>query len=151
MILKKERSMIVAISADQGQGLASPVAHHFGRCRYFVLVHLEDGNERDVSVLENPFWQAHRPGQVPGFLQQRDVGVVISGGMGRKASEMFKAGGIQPLQCEAQTVGEALEAYLRGGLSEPDPCHGGHHHGHGRGHGHGCRDHNGSHDQDEMN
>ena len=33
--------MRIAVSADTNQGLESQVAHHFGRCPYFVLVDLK--------------------------------------------------------------------------------------------------------------
>ena len=48
--------MRIAVSADTGGGLDSPVSPHFGRCPYYVLVDLDD---RDVlkipQVLTDPY------------------------------------------------------------------------------------------------
>ncbi len=62
--------MRIAISADSNNGLESAVAAHFGRCPYFALIDVEGTEVGEVSVIDNPFYANHSPGQVPGFIKR---------------------------------------------------------------------------------
>ncbi|MBC8507870.1 MAG: NifB/NifX family molybdenum-iron cluster-binding protein [Anaerolineales bacterium] len=134
--------MRIAISSNDNIGLESKVSHHFGRCPYFVLVDVNNGNSQEFQVIENPFFQQHTPGQVPQFINQQHADVMICGGMGRRAIAFFEAFGIATATGADGTVATTLERYLKGELPEAQPCshsehgehgHGDHHHGH---HGH---------------
>jgi predicted Fe-Mo cluster-binding NifX family protein len=114
--------MRVAISADNNQGLDSVVSPHFGRCPYFILVDLEDRSVENVQGVDNPFYSQHRPGQVPGFINNQDVDVMLTGGMGGRAIGFFRQYGIQAVTGAYGTVRHALEQYLGGELQGAAPC-----------------------------
>lgn len=132
--------MRIAISAENAQGLDSSVAHHFGRCPYFALVDLEEKEIQGCQVIENPFFASHQPGQVPGFIKEQGVDVMISGGMGGRAIQFFSQFEIETATGAQGTVREVVEGYLGGSLKSASPCKESVEHGHGQGHGH---DHHG--------
>lgn len=127
--------MRIAISADSNDGLNSTVAHHFGRCPYFVLIDVEDDEVQDVNVVDNPYYSAHQPGQVPGFIKEQGADVMLSGGMGRRAIQFFEQYGIESATGATGTAGSALECYLSGDMASAAPCkESEEHHQHGHHH-----------------
>jgi predicted Fe-Mo cluster-binding NifX family protein len=122
--------MRIAISAETNNELESLVAHHFGRCPFFVIVDLEDREVKKVQVIDNPFYHAHQPGQVPKFIKERNADVMLSGGMGGRAIEFFRQFGIETATGASGTVRQALEQYLGGELSGAAPCKESVEHGH---------------------
>ena len=123
--------MRIAISIDTNNKLESIVAHHFGRCPYFALVDLEGREVKDVQVIDNPFYNGHQPGQVPGFIYQQNANVMLSGGMGGRAIQFFQQYGIEAATGASGTVQQALEYYLKGELTGAAPCKESVDHGHG--------------------
>jgi predicted Fe-Mo cluster-binding NifX family protein len=114
--------MRIAISAETNNGLESTVSHHFGRCPYFVLVDIEQEEVKRVEVIDNPHFQQHQPGMVPGFINDQKADVMLSGGMGRRAIAFFEGYGIGASTGATGTVEAAVKAYLNGGLREAAPC-----------------------------
>lgn len=114
--------MRIAISADDSNGLDSVVSPHFGRCPYYVLVDLDDREVSAIDVVENPFYSRHQPGQVPGFIDQQGVDVMLAGGMGRRAIAIFQQYNIEAVTGAAGSVRHALEQYLGGALEGAAPC-----------------------------
>jgi predicted Fe-Mo cluster-binding NifX family protein len=112
----------VAVSADDANGLDSVVSPHFGRCPYYVFVDLEGQEVRRVSAEANPFYDQHAPGQVPTFIHEQGVGVMLTGGMGRRAIGFFEQYGIHPVTGASGTVRHALEQFLGGQLQGAEPC-----------------------------
>jgi predicted Fe-Mo cluster-binding NifX family protein len=133
-------SVRIAFSAENDRGMDSVVSHHFGRCPYFVLADVESGAQKRITTVENPFFGNHQPGQVPRFLRSQGADVIISGGMGWRAIEFFRAEAIEAVTGASGTAGEMLDAYLAGRLKGAGPCEDSrsHAHGSGHGHGHGC-------------
>ena len=99
--------MRIAISTDDKNGLESTASHHFGRCPCSV---------------DNPFFERHEPGQVPGFINENNVKVMISGGMGRRAIDFFDQYGIQVATGASGKVSDVIQNYLDGRLSGAAPC-----------------------------
>jgi predicted Fe-Mo cluster-binding NifX family protein len=114
--------MRIAISADEKEGLDSTIGPHFGRCPYFVIVDVENHEVEDVTEVENPFYGAHRPGQVPGFINDQEVDVMLTGGMGARAMQFFSQYGIEPVTGAVGTVRMSVEQYLGGELGGAAPC-----------------------------
>jgi predicted Fe-Mo cluster-binding NifX family protein len=114
--------MRIAISAESKDGLDSPVSHHFGRCPFFVLVDVEGLEIKAVTSVENPFYAAHSPGQVPGFIKSQRANVMLAGGMGRRAVSFFQQYGIETATGASSTVRQAVQGYLGGELRGSEPC-----------------------------
>lgn len=121
--------MKIAVAA-----MGTSVAGHFGHCENFILFDTAEGKIISEQSIPNP---GHRPGFLPNFLADNGAEVIISGGMGGGAVDIFNQRGVEVVvgvEGEART---AVEAYLAGELhSTSSICHrhehagecGGHHH-----------------------
>jgi ArsR family transcriptional regulator len=115
--------MRIAVASDDGNGLDALISQHFGRCPYYTLVEVEAGEVKEVSVVDNPFYDSHgEPGQVPGFIHSQGAQVIIAGGMGPRAISFFNQFGIETVTGTSGKVSDALNSYLGGGLSGSEPC-----------------------------
>jgi len=123
--------MRIAFSANSPNGLEAEVHPHFGRCPYFVLVDVDTEMPQSVTAIPNPYYGAHEPGQVPAYIHQQGAKVMITGGMGGRAMQMFDQLGIDPVTGAAGTVGEALAQYLSGALAGAASCAESREHGRG--------------------
>jgi predicted Fe-Mo cluster-binding NifX family protein len=112
----------VAVSAEDPRGLESVVSPHFGRCPYYVLVDLDERQVECVEAVENPYYAAHQPGQVPRFIHSQGADVMLAGGMGRRAIGLFQEYRIEAVTGASGTVRHALEQYLHGALQGAAPC-----------------------------
>jgi len=87
---------------------------HFGHSEQFAIVDTEDGQIRRKDLLTPP---PHEPGVLPRWLQELGVKVVIAGGMGRRAQDIFSQRGIEVVVGAPSETPEALiQNYLQGTL-----------------------------------
>ncbi|MBN1873404.1 MAG: NifB/NifX family molybdenum-iron cluster-binding protein [Anaerolineae bacterium] len=128
--------MRIAVSANENKGLTSVVSPHFGRCPYFILIDLDGEDITAVQTITNPYYNAHQPGQVPGFIHGQTVDVMLTGGMGGRAVTVFEQYGIQPVTGASGTVQDTLDQFLSGALTGVAPCRESVEHGHGHEHHH---------------
>lgn len=128
--------MRIAVSVEENHGLESQVAHHFGRCPYFALVEVIEKEIQSVSVIDNPYFESHQPGQVPGFIKEQNAQVMLSGGMGRRAIQFFTDFGIEAATGATGTVLNTVRAFLDGKLRGASSCAESEAHSHRHGHGH---------------
>lgn len=97
------------------------VAGHFGHCENFIFFDTEDGKIVSVKSVPNP---GHRPGFLPNFLADNGAQVIIAGGMGGGAVEIFNERGVEVIVGAQGDAREAVEAYLKGELvSTGSICH----------------------------
>ena len=122
--------MRIAVSVETNNELESEVAHHFGRCPYFALVDVDGTEFKAVKVIQNPYYGAHQPGQVPGFIKEQNADVMLSGGMGGRAIQFFEQFDIKTATGATGTVRNAVESYLGGELKGAAPCKESVEHGH---------------------
>lgn len=73
---------------------AGNLCMHFGHCEVFTIVDY-DWNNKKVLKVEQVTPPAHEPGLLPKWLHERDVNVVIAGGMGSRAQNLFTQNNIQ--------------------------------------------------------
>lgn len=90
------------------------VAGHFGHCPNFNIFTIVDGKIAGQESIPNP---GHTPGFLPNFLHGLGVTVVISGGMGAGAIEIFCERQIETIVGISGEAVAAVEAYLRGELA----------------------------------
>ena len=102
------------------------MTEHFGHCVNFMLYEAEHGRIVAEESVENP---GHKPGFLPNFLADRGVQVILSGGMGQEAVDIFNAREAEVVTGVSGGVRAAVELYLRGELrSTGSVCHEHQHH-----------------------
>lgn len=114
--------MRIAVSADDGSGLDSAVSPHFGRCSHYLLADIDGREVKQIQVVENPYYDHHERGKVPGFIKSQGADVMLTGGMGRRAIGLFQQYGIEAVTGATGSVRHALEQYLGGALQGAEPC-----------------------------
>lgn len=98
----------IAVAADNGQ-----VAEHFGHCAEFMIFDVENNQIAKSETLPNP---GHRPGFLPNYLADLGVNIIISGGMGAGAVQIFNERQIEVVVGAKGDAQSATEAYLQGSL-----------------------------------
>jgi len=87
------------------------VSEHFGHCSQFAIFDTSGSDVTAQRWVDNP---GHKPGFLPVFLKEQGVDVVIAGGMGRMARELFEAQGIQAVTGVTGMIGDVVREYLLG-------------------------------------
>ena len=72
--------------------LNGELTQHFGHCEKFAIVETKDKQVTNEFYLTPP---VHQPGVYPRFLAEHGVHVIISGGMGQKAQDLFAQNNIE--------------------------------------------------------
>lgn len=108
--------MKIAVAA-----MGTAVAGHFGHCENFIFFDTQDGKILSEQSVPNP---GHRPGFLPNFLADHGAQVVIAGGMGGGAVEIFNERGVQVVVGAQGDARAAVQAFLAGELvSTGSVCH----------------------------
>lgn len=100
--------MKIAVASD-----GKYVSGHFGHCEGFTIYEAEEGKVSNQSFTSNP---GHRPGYLPVFLKGLDVNVIIAGGMGETAQELFSENGIEVVVGAQGLCDDVTEKYIKGEL-----------------------------------
>jgi predicted Fe-Mo cluster-binding NifX family protein len=117
--------IIIAIPTADGR-----LHGHFGGCREFTLVQA-DPELRTILSIRPVTPPPHAPGLFPRWLREQGASVIIAGGIGQRALDLFAQQGIQVCAGIADApVEQLVAAYLNGRLTAtPEGCaHHGHHH-----------------------
>ena len=114
--------MKIAVSSDNDQGLHSTVSGHFGHCPFFTILDVEEKTIKHTEAIANPFFQGHQPFEIPSFLKEQGIQVIITQGMGGRAIGFFQQNDIEPVTGLCGSVEEAVNAYLSGSASSAAPC-----------------------------
>jgi len=97
------------------------VAMHFGHCEGFTVFETANGRITGREFFPNP---GHKPGFLPVFLHGKGVEVVISGGMGQGAIDIFNEKGIKVVTGASGPAEDAVNLFLQGKLeSTGSVCH----------------------------
>lgn len=102
--------MKVAIATEN-----EAVCQHFGHCPEYTIYTIEKNNIRQKEVIHNP---GHRPNFLPGYLHEQGVNVIIAGGMGVKAQELFDKAEIKTVLGVTGSVELVAEQYVQGALQQ---------------------------------
>jgi len=94
---------------------------HFGHCDQFALVETEDGKITGQSMHTPP---PHEPGVLPRWLHEKGAHIVIAGGMGARAQQIFNENGIRVITGAPTDTPESLvNHYLSEALiTGPNVC-----------------------------
>jgi predicted Fe-Mo cluster-binding NifX family protein len=103
--------MRIAIPVTNGK-----LSAHFGHCEQFAIIDV-DSNSRDIKSQELVLPPAHEPGALPRWLAGLHVELIIAGGMGRRAQQLFAQSGIDVVVGAADNNPQELASqYLAGQL-----------------------------------
>jgi ATP-binding protein involved in chromosome partitioning len=108
---KENHRMKIAIPVQAGR-----VSMHFGHCDEFALYEV---NEDDKTILGTTMHKppAHEPGVLPRWLHELGANVIITGGMGQRAQQLFAQNGITVVVgAPAETPDQLASRYLSGTL-----------------------------------
>ena len=61
---------------------------HFGHCEHFALIDVDE-EKKEILKKELVPSPGHQPGLLPEWLAEQGVSVVIAGGMGSRAQDLF--------------------------------------------------------------
>ena len=89
---------------------------HFGHCAHFALVDVDETSKKIVAQkrVEPP---PHEPGVLPKWLHEQGATVILAGGMGSRAQQLFQQNGIQVVVgCPTATPADLVAAFLAGTL-----------------------------------
>ena len=90
------------------------LAMHFGHCESFTITLVEDNIIVSQESLTPP---PHEPGILPKWLHEQGVNVIIAGGMGQRAQQLFAANNIEVIVgAPAAEIKTLIEAYLSDAL-----------------------------------
>ena len=95
---------------------AGRLSMHFGHCEEFVLTEVDEKTKQIINTtnLQPP---DHQPGVLPAWLHEQGANVIISGGMGQRAQQLFAQNDIDVIiGAPAHTPDELIAAYLDGTL-----------------------------------
>ncbi|NMA67745.1 MAG: dinitrogenase iron-molybdenum cofactor [Clostridiaceae bacterium] len=105
----------IGVACDDGE-----VSNYFGHCEKFIIFDTVNKHIIKSKAINNP---GHKPVFLPNFLDDLGVNVVISGGMGGGAIEIFNEKNIEVVIGASGEAKEAAESYLEGSLeSVGSPC-----------------------------
>ncbi|MFZ5969309.1 MAG: NifB/NifX family molybdenum-iron cluster-binding protein [Bacillota bacterium] len=100
--------MRIAIASE-----GNMVSEHFGHCEGFEVVDVNENEVKNRIFLENP---GHKPGFLPVYLAGEGVKMIVSGGMGATAQELFKQNGISVITGIQGSLDHIIENFMNGQL-----------------------------------
>ena len=119
---RMEENMIKIAVASENE----LVTEHFGHCHNFNIFETENNL---ITKSESIPYPGHKPGFLPNFLNEKRVNVIISGGMGSGAIDIFNEKNIEVIVGATGKAESAAIAYLMGNLkSTGSVCHEYQHH-----------------------
>ncbi|MDD4307423.1 MAG: NifB/NifX family molybdenum-iron cluster-binding protein [Thermoplasmata archaeon] len=135
--------MKICIPTMGGRGMDEAVGEHFGRVPTYTIVDNETGK---VQVIQNNTTHMGGSGYAPDLISGHGANIMLCGGLGRKAIQMFEEKGIMVYVGATGTVADAIGLWKAGKLqpaTNETACqqHAFRGEGHGDGHGEGHHHH----------
>ncbi len=110
-IEESKNKMRIAIPITQGK-----LSAHFGHCEQFAVIDVEP-SEKKITATEMLTPPGHEPGALPKWLSGLSVKLIIAGGMGQRAQQLFTQNGIEVVVGAPDSSPEKLvKDYLDGAL-----------------------------------
>lgn len=102
--------MKIAI-CSKGTTLKDSIHAHFGRCDYFIIYHLENGEFKAIENAGITSTQGAGIAAAQQVIDENIEAVIMSGTLGPNAYKIIKGEGIKILQCEDKTVEEVIRDF----------------------------------------
>ncbi|MCK4275186.1 MAG: P-loop NTPase, partial [Phycisphaerae bacterium] len=107
----ENNNMKIAIPLANGR-----LSMHFGHCEQFALVEVDEATRKsgETELLSPP---GYEPGVLPRWLHEQGATVIIAGGMGQRAQQLFAQNNITVVVgASADAPEQLVSAYLEGTL-----------------------------------
>jgi len=116
---KEEKTMRIVIPLAEGK-----LTTHFGHCASFAMLDV-DPQEKRILKREDIQAPPHEPGKLPPWLAERGTNLIIAGGMGQRAQELFAQQGISvvvgaPCESPEWLVAQYMDGTLQTGTNTCD-------------------------------
>ncbi|MDT8273825.1 MAG: NifB/NifX family molybdenum-iron cluster-binding protein, partial [Desulfomonilia bacterium] len=96
------------------------LSSHFGHCESFALFDV-DPQSRTITNRQDLQAPPHEPGLLPAWLGEKGANMIIAGGMGSRAQDLFAERGIQVVVGAQQNDPQhVIESFLSGDLQTGD-------------------------------
>lgn len=92
----------------------SNVEEHFGHAKEFAFYVVENGKVSSSEYMTPP---PHAPGVIPEFVHSQGADVIITGGMGGMAVNLFKEKGVEVILGATGSIDENLNTFVSGDLA----------------------------------
>ena len=103
--------MRIAIPVAEGKLCA-----HFGHCEEFQLVDV-DPEKKSITTVKTLVPPPHEPGVLPRWLHEQGADIIIGGGMGQRAQQLFSQQNIVVVTgAPSETPDKVVQSYLSGTL-----------------------------------
>ncbi|NCB48076.1 MAG: dinitrogenase iron-molybdenum cofactor [Clostridia bacterium] len=102
------------------------VTEHFGHCQNFNIYDIENGKILKVESIPNP---GHKPGFLPFFLYDLGINIIMSGGIGGGAIEIFNEKNIEVVTGATGEATKTVEMFLTNELKSTNSVCNQHKHG----------------------
>ena len=108
---KEKKNMKIAIPTAQGK-----LCQHFGHCEVFTFIEVDEETKTILSK-EEIVPPEHVPGIMPPWVKEQGASLVLAGGMGGKAQDLFIEQGLKILVgCPSEDPEKVAVDYLNGTL-----------------------------------
>ncbi|MFH0816243.1 MAG: NifB/NifX family molybdenum-iron cluster-binding protein [Methanobacteriota archaeon] len=111
--------MKICMPTVESKGMDSKVHGHFGSAPFFAFYDVESGKLKMVQNTNEH--HEHGACQPVAAISGEGVGAVVTGGMGRRAIDMFNQAGIKVFLLDGETVDSAAANFKAGKLVELKP------------------------------
>ena len=105
---KEDVNMKIAVASEEKN-----VSGHFGFCEGFTIYDVNGAKELKKEFVKNP---GHKPGYLPVFLKELNVNLIIAGGMGETAQDLFNENGIEVVVGAQGLCDDVVQKYIDGEL-----------------------------------
>ena len=110
-----DKKMRIAVPLAQGK-----LSLHFGHCDQFAIFDIDDETSKVINRKDTTP-PAHAPGVLPKWLHENNVSVIIAGGMGQRAQQLFVQNNIKVIiGASGGSPEELISAYLENTLETGD-------------------------------
>lgn len=100
--------MKLCIPSMGQKGIEETVGQHFGKVPFYTLY---DTETKEASVLPNTSEHNGGTGLPPELMAKEGVDIMLCGGLGKKAVDMFEQAGIDVFCGATGTVQDAIDAW----------------------------------------
>ena len=110
-----DKKMRIAVPLAQGE-----LSLHFGHCDQFAIFDVDENLKKLISR-NDAAPPGHAPGVLPKWLHENNVNVIIAGGMGQRAQQLFAQNNIKVvIGASSGSPEEIISAYLQDTLETGD-------------------------------